>query len=307
MAFSFPPVLRGLVYAAIAIGVWSGSLVMLRFGVTTGLNAYDLTALRFGTAALILAPVVIRRGFAFGQLGPAGVLGMVLGFGAPYVLLISLALETASASAAGSLNPGVMAIVSLILGAVVFGDRIGPLAVAGAALVLAGACLFAGLAEKLAIGHLILIGTGIMWAAYAVVVRRYGISALHATAIVAVGSAIVYLPVYVMALPKRIPGAPAFDLLMQAGFQGVLVSVLAVFAFNRSAELLGPIAGATLPALVPLVTLMIGALTLHEQAGGAEYFSAVLVGLGVAGVLVSRVLARGRPKTVPDRCGAATP
>lgn len=162
-----------------AIGVWSGSLVMLRFGVTTSLNAYDLTALRFATAALILTPVVARHGFAVRQLGSAGLLILVAGFGAPYVLLIAMALETASASAAGSLNPGVMALVSLVFGAVVFGDPIRPLAVAGGALVLIGACVFAGLAETFAVGHPILIGTGVMWASYTLVVRRSGIAALH--------------------------------------------------------------------------------------------------------------------------------
>ena len=38
-------------------------------------------------------------------------------------------------------------------------------------------------------------------------------------------------------------------------FQGVLVSVVAIYAFNRSADLLGPVAGAALPALIPVVTL----------------------------------------------------
>lgn len=296
MTSSFKNTLHGLFYAAIAISVWSGSLVMLRFGVTTSLNAYDLTALRFATAALILAPVVVRQGFAVRRLGLADLLILVAGFGAPYVLLIGLALETASASAAGSLNPGVMALVSLVFGAVVFGDRIGPLAIAGGALVLNGVCVFAGLAETFAAGHLILMGTGIMWASYTLVIRRSGISALHATAIVAVGSAIFYMPIYALALPKRIADAPLPDILAQAGFQGVLVSVLAVFAFNRSAELLGPLPAVMLPALIPLATLLIGAIALHEQAGGAEYFSAMAVGLGVAVILASRATARGRQK-----------
>jgi len=51
--------LQGLGWAVAAITIWSGSLVMLRLGVTTSLNAYDLTALRFGVAALILAPVAL--------------------------------------------------------------------------------------------------------------------------------------------------------------------------------------------------------------------------------------------------------
>lgn len=187
MTSSCKNILHGLFYAAIAIGVWSGSLVMLRFGVTTSLNAYDLTALRFATAALFLAPVVVQHGFAVRQLGRAGLPILMAGFGAPYVLLIAMVLETASASAAGSLDPGVMALMSLVFGAVVFGDRFGSLTVVGGALVLFGACVFAGLAETFAVGHLILIGTGMMWASYAFVVRRSRLPALHATAIVAVG------------------------------------------------------------------------------------------------------------------------
>ncbi|MFC3284470.1 DMT family transporter [Litchfieldella rifensis] len=274
----------GLVWATAAIAIWSGSLVMLRLGVTTSLNAYDLTALRVGVAALLLAPVICRRGFALERLGVGGVLAMVAGFGAPYILLISLGLGTAPASAAGSLNPGVMAVVSVLLGWRLFGDRLGPARIVGVVAILVGASFFAGVlgAETASVGHLILIFTGMMWAGYALVVRRAGIPALHATAIVAVGSAILYLPVYVAALPKQLPVAPMPDIVMQALFQGVFVSVVAVFAFNRSRELLGPVVGATLPALIPLVTLGLGVIALDEAAGARDLASATLIGVGVA-------------------------
>ena len=115
--------LLGLGWAAVAIAVWSGSLIMLRLGVTTSLNAYDLTMLRFGVAALILAPVAIRGSAGPDGLGLTGGAAMVITFGAPYVLLISLALKTAPAAAAGALNPGVMAIVSVLLSRIMTGDR----------------------------------------------------------------------------------------------------------------------------------------------------------------------------------------
>jgi len=109
---------------------------------------------------------------------------------------------------------------------------------------------------------------------------------LNAAAIVAVGSAVVYLPVYMLVLPKRIAVAPVSDVLLQAGFQGVLVSVVAIYAFNRSAELLGAVAGATLPALIPVVTLGLGAVILGESAGRDEIASAALVAVGLALILV---------------------
>lgn len=288
MSFKLQKTLSGLGWAAVAITVWSGSLVMLRLGITTSLNAYDLTAMRFGVAALILAPVALRRGSGTDRAGLVSLVAMVVAFGAPYVLLISQAMQTASASAAGALNPGCMAIASVLLGWTFFGDRIGVARFAGLLLTMAGIFLFARAGGAIATGHLVLIGTGILWAGYTLIVRRAAIPALNATAIVAAGSAVFYLPVYLVALPKQIFTAPLTDVLMQAGFQGVLVSVVAIYAFNRSAELLGAIAGATLPALIPVVTLGLGILILGESAGAGEAVSAGLVTLGLALILLGK-------------------
>lgn len=281
--------LIGTLWALTAVFVWSGSLVLLRLGVTTHLNAYDLTALRFGSAALVLMPVSLKTGFAFRRLGVFGLVLAICGFGAPYIVLVSQALQTAPASAAGAFNPGIMAVSSAVLGAMLFQDRLGWLRGIGIL------CILAGLLGSawhhptgLTTGHVILILTGVMWAVYAAVVRRARILALHATAIVAVGSALVYLPIYFTLLPKRIADAPLQDIMLQAGFQGVLVSVFAVFAFNRSAELLGPVIGATLPALIPLVTLGLGLAILAEPAGASEVITALIIGVGVALILMGR-------------------
>ncbi len=286
MSFISRNTLLGLGWAFVAITVWSGSLVMLRLGVTTSLNAYDLTMLRFGVAALILAPVALRRGSGTYRLGLTSLLGMVVAFGAPYVLLITVAMKSAPAAAAGALNPGVMAMVSVLLGRMMFGDRIGTAQLTGLLLTATGVVLFTLTGGAITTGHLILVGTGTMWASYALIVRRAAVPALYATAIVAVGSAIFYLPVYLAALPKQILTAPIADVVMQAGFQGVLVSVIAIYAFNRSAELLGAIAGATLPALIPVVTLGLGSLVLGEAAGSGEIVSAILVSMGLVLILV---------------------
>lgn len=278
--------LHGIIWAMIAVTVWSGSLVLLRLGVTTSLNAYDLTMLRFGTAATLLLPVIIKRGFAFDRLSAGGVFLMICCFGAPYIILLSLALKTGSASAAGALNPGVMAVVSVLLAAIIFRDRISFARLTGIGVIIVG-MFFSVLHESSGFvnGHGILILTGGMWAIYALMVRKAKIPALHATAIVAVGSAILYIPIYVVALSKQVSTAPMGDIFLQVGFQGILVSVVAVFAFNRSAELLGPVIGATLPALIPLTTLGIGIIVLHEPAGAGEITVAAAIGIGVALIL----------------------
>lgn len=277
----------GIIWAGAAVTIWSGSLVLLRFGVITNLNAYDLTALRFCTAALLLMPVIIRNGFAFDRLRVRGLILMIAGFGAPYIILISLALKTAPASAAGAINPGVMAIVATLIGVILLKDKIIITRFSGMVLIVIG-MLISVLHEagNAPIGYIILVFTGVMWAGYAFTVRKNRIAALHSTAIVAVGSALFYMPVYIIALPKKISTAPVHDILLQMGFQGVLVSIIAVFAFNRSAELLGPTTGAALPALIPLVTLIIGALVLNDPLGIGEITAAVTIGVGVGLILM---------------------
>lgn len=284
--------LLGLGWAIIAITVWSGSLVLLRLGVTTNLNAYDLTALRFGVAALILTPVALHRGTGTDRLGLLGLVTMIVAFGAPYILLLSLAMKSVPASAAGALNPGMMAVASVLLSRFVLGDRIGVVRFSGLLLTSTGVVLFAFAGGAIVAGHLILLVTGMMWASYILIVRRAAVPALNATAIVAVGSAIVYLPVYFVALPKQIVEAPFADVLIQAGFQGVLVSVFAIYAFNRSAELLGTIAGASLPALIPVITLCLGDIVLGETTSVGEIVSGVLATLGLVLILVGKPAVR---------------
>ena len=133
-----PTLMKGLFWAATAILVWSGSLVMLRLGVTTSLNVYDLTAVRFGISAIVLAPVALRHRMGLRVLGTGGFITMVGGFGAPYILLMSAALQTAPAAAAGALNPGVMAIGAVLMGWLLFRDPIGPFRIYGMALILSG-------------------------------------------------------------------------------------------------------------------------------------------------------------------------
>lgn len=69
------------------------------------------------------------------------------------------------------------------------------------------------------------------------VFRKKGMDGLHATAIAAVTSALVFLPIYVVFLNKGIGETPWRDIALQGFYQGVLTSAFGVFAFNRAVVL----------------------------------------------------------------------
>lgn len=276
----------GAVWALLAIMIWSGSLVYLKLGVVSGLTGTDLAALRFGTAALILFPYLFRVQRPLPSIPT--LLVVVVTFGAPYVLLLSQAMQTVPAGAAGALNPGAMAIIAVLLAQYDRRSLPPTSAIIGIALTAIGLLGFAFVSGGFAPGHLILLVTGLMWALYARSVRRNGIDARLATTIVAVGSAVLYLPVY-MALPHdHLAAVSATDLFAQVIVQGLLVSIVAVYAFTRSVELLGPVVGPSLPALIPVTTLILDRVILGAPVSSVMTLCASLITVGLAGLLAPR-------------------
>ena len=64
-----PSYLKGVVFGLAAVSIWAGWSAMTRLAVTTNLDAWDIPALRFGVAGLLLSPILLRRGLARDRLG----------------------------------------------------------------------------------------------------------------------------------------------------------------------------------------------------------------------------------------------
>src|SRR3954453_53503 len=112
------PYLRGAAYGLAAVSIWSGWIVVARLGLKSSLTPWDIAALRFGVAGLLLLPYVRSRGLAIDRLGWIGLAAIVLGGGAP-VLLANAGLLFAPAAHAGALFPGVMPLAVAILAAAI--------------------------------------------------------------------------------------------------------------------------------------------------------------------------------------------
>jgi drug/metabolite transporter (DMT)-like permease len=104
--------------------IWASWSVITRLAVTTGLDASDIAALRFGVAGLLLSPVLVRRGLARDRLGWRQLAGIIAGLGAPYALVAAGGLHFAPASDQGALNPGCMPLFVAPIAAIVLGEKL---------------------------------------------------------------------------------------------------------------------------------------------------------------------------------------
>jgi drug/metabolite transporter (DMT)-like permease len=103
-------------------------------------------------------------------------------------------------------------------------------------------------------------------------------------------SAIAYVPVYAASGLSHLAGASAVELLFQSLYQGLLMSVVAVFAFNRAVASLGPNAAAAVIALVPVTVAVFAIPFLGEFPSAA---SSVIITAIAAGVMLAA--ASGKP------------
>jgi len=82
------------------------------------------------------------------------------------------------------------------------------------------------------------------------VMRRARLDGLHAAAIAAVGTVVLYLPVYAVVVGTSLFKAPLTDIALQAFVQGFLAAIIALVLYGRAVSILGASGGAAFPALL---------------------------------------------------------
>jgi drug/metabolite transporter (DMT)-like permease len=92
-----------------------------------------------------------------------------------------------------------------------------------------------------------------MWATYALLFRRSGLMPIQAAALICVWSAALFLPACLFLGLSRLSLASPSEIALQAVYQGVLMSGVALVSFNRAVLLLDSAAATVSIALLPAV------------------------------------------------------
>ncbi|KZD09723.1 DMT family transporter [Oceanibaculum pacificum] len=281
----------GLLWAALAVLIFAGWFVITRFSVTRELRIWDITALRFGIGAILLAPVLIRRRATLPPAAWREGLAFALLWGTPFVLLVALGLSLTSAAQAASIAPTLMPLFAGIFAWAFLGERQGPHRWAGYAAIFAGLCLLilAGAAAHgppSAAGLGALAAAAAMWAVYTLLFRKSGLTPIESAALICFWSATIFLPAYLLLGLSRLSQASASEIALQSVYQGVLMSGVAIFTFNRAVSLLGSSAATAIIALLPAVASLLAVPVLGEIPSGVECAAIAIIVVGV--LLASR-------------------
>jgi drug/metabolite transporter (DMT)-like permease len=278
--------LAGIAAALVAVSVWGGWIPVTRLGLVTRIAPEDVAALRYGCAALLLAPVLWLRWRAIPWRRGWVLSILVLGAGIPYFLLFTHGLALANSGQAAILGPGASSALTAILAITLLGERLQPAQWAGLALTLAGIVLLvahdglqggAGLA-----GFALILAASLAWAAYTVAGRTLALSPVLNAALVAVPNGAVYVPVYLArGGGAHLSALPLGALALQLVYQGLLAAVVALIAYAYAVQRLGAATAAGYTPLAPVLAALLGWLLVGDPLSGTTLAGLAAVTLGV--------------------------
>lgn len=279
--------LRGIVAACLVVLIWSGWIVSSRWGLTSNIAAIDLTWLRFTTAAIITLPLVVKYNWRKLPVGKALVVAFGCGF--PYVWFAYLGLQyTPSANASVLINGLLPVVTSLIALSFLGGKFTKPLlflivVVSLSNIIIAGA--EAEFSFRYIAGICFLLTATVIISVYMSVVKTWNISIGDIMVWVPIINAIFIAPFWLVYSDgiSAIQKIPTGELLFHVVYQGLIVSVIALFLFSFSIKTIGALSSSIFMAFVPTTTALLAFVVISERPSPSQWIAITMCTFGLVG------------------------
>lgn len=260
---------------------WAGWIITSSWGVRHQLNAWDITFLRFATAAAVTAPWLWLRRPEWAKLFSRRSLLCALACGFPYTMLSFWGMKLAPASNAGVIVNGLLPVLTAVLCWFWLRQRVHRDKYIGIALiVLANALIFLGGHGGAYWGTVLLLAAACLVAFYGSAIAAWQMQPKDLLIAVPWWNFLLFTPTYLFA-PKALGQASWGEIALQMGYQGILVSVLAVFLIAFGVQKLGAVTASAFMGAVPILAAILSFLILGEAVRWLTVCSIVLCSAGL--------------------------
>lgn len=275
---------QGYLFVCITMCIWGGFTILSRLNLHWHVSAWDLVAMRFAIAFLILMPVLIyKKDLAF-LWHPRPVILALTG-GLAYCLTVYTAFLHAPAAHAAIFLNGCIPLCTAVAAYLLFKQPFDKhtwlsLSIMLSALALMSYLMLHEQASAFGLGDILFFLSAVWWGIFTVLLKQWKLSAWHSMASVAIWSALIYLPIYILFIPKHFQEAEPVHLLVQGVFHGVLVVIIATLTYVAAIERLGAFKTGSIVTLAPFIAAVIAVPLLNEPLSPAIMCGLVGMGIG---------------------------
>ena len=275
---------QGYLFVCITMCIWGGFTILSRLNLHWHVSAWDLVAMRFAIAFLILMPVLIyKKDLAF-LWHPRPVILALTG-GLAYCLTVYTAFLHAPAAHAAIFLNGCIPLCTAVAAYLLFKQPFDKhtwlsLIIMLSALALMSYLMLHEQASVFGLGDVLYFLSAVWWGIFTVLLKQWKLSAWHSMASVAIWSALIYLPIYILFIPKHFQEAEPVHLLVQGVFHGVLVVIIATLTYVAAIERLGAFKTGSIVTLAPFIAAIIAVPLLNEPLSPAIMCGLVGMGIG---------------------------
>ncbi|MDR7016679.1 DMT family transporter [Acinetobacter sp. 3657] len=274
---------QGYVFVFITMCIWGGFTIFSRLNAHWHISAWDLVAMRFAIAFTILMPILIyKKDLAF-LWHPRAVILALTG-GLAYCFTVYTAFLHAPAAHAAIFLNGFIPLCTAVAAYVFFKQTFDKhtwlsLIIMLSALAVMSYLMLHEQASSFGLGDLLFFFSAVWWGLFTVLLKQWKLSAWHAMASVAIWSALIYLPIYLLFIPKHFQEVEAVHLLVQGLFHGVLVVIVATLTYIAAIQRLGAFKTGSIVTLAPFIAAVLAVPLLNEPLS-------VAVACGLVGMAI---------------------
>ena len=288
---------QGYLYVLITMCIWGGFTITSRLNALWHISPYDITALRFALAFCILMPILIyKKDTTFLWKKEPFILAM-LG-GVIYCLTSYSAFHYVPAAHAAIFLNGCIPLCTAVAAFVLFKQPFDKhtwisLIIMLSAIALMSYLMYQATGVAFGFGDLLFFLSAIWWGIFTVLLKNWKLSAWHSMAGVAIWSAIIYVPIYILFIPKHLSDASVVHLTIQTIFHGIFVVMVATLAYVEAIKRLGAFKTGSIVTLAPFIAAIIAVPMLGEPLSPAIICG--LIGMGIGALQPWRWLGRKDP------------
>ncbi len=274
---------QGYAFVAITMCIWGGFTITSRLNALWHISPWDITALRFLLAFCILMPILLYKKDTVFLFKKEPFILAMLG-GVAYCLTCYSAFHYVPAAHAAIFLNGCIPLCTAVAAWILFKQPFDrhtwlSLIIMVCSILLMSVLMYQATGVAFSFGDALFFISAMWWGIFTVLLRQWKISAWHAMSGVAIWSAIVYVPIYLLFFPKHLAEVELPHLMMQTIFHGIFVVIVATLTYIEAIKRLSAFKAGSIVTLAPFIAAIIAVPLLGEPLSLAIVCG--LLGMGV--------------------------